>query len=174
MNENLFKIFNLFQMIFQSYNKIRGDAQRVRIGTINLQKPSVHMQEIDVGKTIGHPEYSSRNKHNDIGLIKLIKKIIFNEYVHPACINIDEHLKWKTALATGFGRLTYGKMIKSIFHSIFLHVFYLESTDGSTELMKVQLSNIDKKDCKKTYEVTIINVHFHSLILFKKMYFFRK
>lgn len=84
----------------------RGDAQRVRLGIVNLN--SDFRQEIDIAERIGHPEYASKSKYNDIALLKLAKKAAFNEHVRPACISIDENYEWSLALATGFGRLTYG------------------------------------------------------------------
>lgn len=41
--------------------------------------------------------------------MKLIKSVELNEHVHPACINTDMNRKWGLAIATGFGRLAYGK-----------------------------------------------------------------
>lgn len=76
------------------------------MGAINLKSDSY--QEIDIEERIPHPEFASKSKYNDIALLKLIKNAAFNEHVRPACINIDESYDWSLALATGFGRLTYG------------------------------------------------------------------
>lgn len=92
--------------IFKIHSIKRGDAQRVRLGIVNLKSDS--HQEIDIEKRISHPDYASKSKYNDIALLKLIKNVAFNEHVRPACINIDESYDWSLALATGFGRLTYG------------------------------------------------------------------
>ncbi|KAJ6638554.1 Serine protease snake [Pseudolycoriella hygida] len=110
----------------------RGDAQRVRFGIISLESDS--HQEIEIEERISHPEYVSKSKYNDIALLKLVKGVMFNEHVRPACINIDENYEWTLAIATGFGRLTY------------------ESEQGSADLMKVQLSNIKDSDCHETYK----------------------
>ena len=73
---------------------------------MNLKSDSY--QEIDVSERISHPDYVSKSKYNDIALLKLKTNVAFNEHVRPACLNTDENYDWSLALATGFGRLTYG------------------------------------------------------------------
>lgn len=73
---------------------------------INLKSDSY--QEVDVSERISHPDYVSKSKYNDIALLKLNKIVAFNEHIRPACLNSDENYEWNLALATGFGKLTYG------------------------------------------------------------------
>lgn len=86
----------------------RGDAAYVRVGLINMETTGSHVQTIEVSERISHPKYSAKSKYNDIALLKLANAIHFSEYVRPGCLNTDKDLNWSTALATGFGRLTYG------------------------------------------------------------------
>lgn len=88
---------------------IRGDAQKVRLGTSNIVSPSIHLQEIGIAERVSHPEYSARSKYNDIALLRLDVAAHINEFVRPACLAVDVSLEWSTALAVGFGRLAYGK-----------------------------------------------------------------
>lgn len=122
------------------------------MGIVNLKSDS--HQEIDIVERISHPDYASKSKYNDIALLKLIKNVAFNEHVRPACLNMDESYEWSLALATGFGRLTYGlnnqRFLVRTFH--FKHFTFIESEDGSVDLMKVQLSNIKDSDCHETYK----------------------
>lgn len=122
------------------------------MGAINLKSDSY--QEIDIEERIPHPEFASKSKYNDIALLKLIKNAAFNEHVRPACINIDESYDWSLALATGFGRLTYGlnKRISPRFFYTSNIFTFIESEEGSVDLMKVQLSNVKDSDCHETYK----------------------
>lgn len=130
----------------------RGDAQRVRVGMVNLKSDSY--QEIDIVERISHPDYASKSKYNDIALLKLIKAVAFNEHVRPACINIDEGYEWSLALATGFGRLTYGlNFVRGVVRfTTNIFCLFIESEEGSVDLMKVQLSNVKDSDCHETYK----------------------
>lgn len=75
-----------------------------------MKSSDSHVQNIAVSERIAHPKYSAKSKYNDIALLKLAENINFNEYVRPGCLNLDNDLKWSMALATGFGRLTYGEI----------------------------------------------------------------
>lgn len=94
-----------------SYN-YRGNAIKVRVGLIHLKASDPHVQDIVVSERIPHPKYSAKTKYNDIALLKLAENIKFNEYVRPACLNTENDLKWTTALASGFGRTSYGRNLE--------------------------------------------------------------
>lgn len=86
----------------------KGDAQRVRLGTIYLNLTNSHLQDIEIVERLIHPNYTSKSKYNDIALLKLKHDVDFNAYVRPACLNTNENIKWTKSLATGFGKLSYG------------------------------------------------------------------
>lgn len=148
----------------------RGDAQRVRLGTIDIKTPSEHMQEIKIDSRIAHPNYSAKSKYNDIALIKLQKMAMINGHVRPACLCTEIDFTWTKSIATGFGRLEYGIVVPSFlpwmkfvlkmsksegWHNwgYCSNIFFTENEEGSVDLMKVQLSNIEKSDCHETYKV---------------------
>lgn len=56
-----------------------------------------------------HPAYEIRSRYNDIGLLKLGENVQFNDFVRPACLCTDRNYHWDTALAIGFGKLSYGE-----------------------------------------------------------------
>ena len=93
---------------------VSGPAQRVRLGTTNLKMMTNHMQEIAIAEKIPHVQYNTKSKYNDIALLKLVKQVVFNEYVRPACINTDKQLHWTRSLATGFGKMAYGKVFELV------------------------------------------------------------
>lgn len=41
---------------------------------------------VNISKTIYHPDYKSTSYYNDIALLKLDRKINFNEFIQPACL----------------------------------------------------------------------------------------
>ena len=54
-----------------------------------------------------HPDFDSTNKVNDIGLIKLSEKVIFNDYVKPICLpdsNFTVRIDDEVEIA-GWGRI---------------------------------------------------------------------
>lgn len=103
-----------FESIYRQYQNIqhcpslRGDSQRVRVGTNNVLQPDETMQEANVAERLPHPDYKVRPKYNDIALLRLETEIQLSAHVRPACLCTDSELSWKYALATGFGKLEYG------------------------------------------------------------------
>lgn len=88
------------------------------------------IQEIDIAEKIPHPNYNSATKYNDIALFKLKMSVKFSPYVRPACLNIQNEIKGKFGIATGFGKLAYG------------------AKNSSKDLMKVQLEIIPNNKCE--------------------------
>lgn len=68
-----------------------------------------------ISKIITHPEYKPPSKYNDIALLKLSRKVTFYKHIRPACLYLDERLSQDKAVATGWGRRTYGKLPNTIF-----------------------------------------------------------
>lgn len=56
-----------------------------------------------------HPDYKPPAKYDDIALMKLDEPVSFNGFVRPACLHFEEKIAEPKAIATGFGKLAYGK-----------------------------------------------------------------
>lgn len=68
-------------------------------------------QDRKIQQVIIHPDYGPKSKYHDIALIELNKAVTFNAYVRPACLNILEKVGENTAIATGFGKTSFGKIL---------------------------------------------------------------
>ena len=70
------------------------------------------MQEREVIEAIKHPDYKLPSKYNDIALLKLDKPLELNADVRPACLETEPQPPGKFAIATGFGKTSYGRFRK--------------------------------------------------------------
>ena len=80
----------------------------VRVGLINLKTPGQGMQERNIVDKIKHPKYDSAMKYHDIALLKLDQPLDLGPLVRPVCLDVNENPMEKTAIASGFGKITYG------------------------------------------------------------------
>lgn len=80
----------------------------MRLGSINLKLNDDHTKLIGINKIHAHPDYKTKSKYNDIALMELAHIVYFNEFILPACINIDNDFAWTRAVATGFGLVERG------------------------------------------------------------------
>lgn len=66
------------------YFYYRGYVKYVQLGEFNVggNTPKI----FNISKTIEHPDYKTSSHYNDIALVKLERKIIFNEFIRPACL----------------------------------------------------------------------------------------
>ncbi|KAF7265857.1 hypothetical protein GWI33_020927 [Rhynchophorus ferrugineus] len=62
-----------------------ADPVKARFGVINITD-SLKAQDVDVKSTIPHPQYNPTSKHNDIALIELIKDVVMDKLIYPACL----------------------------------------------------------------------------------------
>lgn len=78
-----------------------------------------HPVDYGVAEVIPHPDYKPPSKYNDIGLLKLSRRVSFQKHIRPACLYLDERLSSSKAVATGWGRIFYGKVLLNnyVFHS---------------------------------------------------------
>ncbi|XP_024942568.1 serine protease snake [Cephus cinctus] len=115
----------------------KGPARLVRVGLINLKDPGHAMQERRVVERIKHPNYRMPSRYHDIALLKLAKPIYLNSQVRPACLEIDFMINGRKAIASGFGKTSY------------------DGSEGSNELMKVQLDYISQEECEKGFRAEL-------------------
>lgn len=67
------------------------------------------MQERNIVERIKHPDYKLPSKYNDIALIKFDKPLELNAEVRPACLEVNHLPPGKQAIASGFGKTSYGQ-----------------------------------------------------------------
>lgn len=49
----------------------------------------------NIVEQVTHPDYvaDSRHQHNDIGLLRLARKIVFNNFIQPICLPLNSTLQ---------------------------------------------------------------------------------
>lgn len=80
----------------------------VRVGLTNQKNPEDAMQERAVAERIKHPEYKPPIRYHDIALIRLAEPFDLNSEVRPACLHTENEIPGTKAIASGFGKLSYG------------------------------------------------------------------
>lgn len=88
---------------------------------------------VNIIQRIKHPDYRPSSTYNDIGLLKLQQRIVFNRYIRPACLP-DASVTVITsskAIATGWG--------------------LVENNTLSDSLLKVTLEIFSYADCNDTF-----------------------
>ncbi|KAJ8705463.1 hypothetical protein PYW08_012509 [Mythimna loreyi] len=81
-----------------------GQVKFVALGILNRSDPPELWQTHNVKRIIGHPEYQSPSKYNDIALLETENTISFNTEVLPACLPLVPEAN-EVATATGWGAL---------------------------------------------------------------------
>lgn len=59
-----------------------------RMGKLSLisDEDKLQAQDLEIQDIVIHPNFTRRTRLNDIALLKLIKPVIFNTFVNPACL----------------------------------------------------------------------------------------
>lgn len=113
----------------------RGSARLVRLGELILSRQDDDAYPIDVIITqrLKHPDYRPPSTYNDIGLLKLQRRMTFNRYIRPACLPDDAAITMTSskAVATGWG--------------------LVENNTRSDSLLKVTLEIFSYADCNDTF-----------------------
>ncbi|XP_026808260.1 venom protease-like [Rhopalosiphum maidis] len=86
----------------------------------------------EIVQRILHPNYKPPSMYNDIGLYRLNTPVQFNRFILPVCINSDEQLTTKQAIAIGWGRTS-------------------SAGQTSNVLMKVSLDFVEQNECNRSY-----------------------
>jgi hypothetical protein len=63
---------------------------------------------------IQHPDYKAPAKYNDIALLKLGRRVEFNDFIRPACLYTSDTFEVTKTVATGWGKIAYGKRVFSL------------------------------------------------------------
>lgn len=72
------------------------------------------MQERNIVERIKHPDYKLPSRYNDIALIKFDRPLELTPEVRPACLEVNPLPPGKRAIASGFGKTSYGQLIMNI------------------------------------------------------------
>nr|AGK40922.1 serine protease snake-4 [Nilaparvata lugens] len=104
---------------------------KVRMGTLNLNRPDATYQDVDVKRTINHPRWSDK-KYFDIALLELSWPVHFTAHAHPACLaQPDDDVT--RATATGWGKR---------------NIIEQSATD---KLQKVDINVISNEECRRIF-----------------------
>ncbi|CAG9828621.1 unnamed protein product [Diabrotica balteata] len=116
-----------------TYARDVGKPTVVRLGELDLssdQDGSVYKDYL-ISRVIVHPGYSVPYKYNDIALLETQKPVVFNNFMRPACLNLNHDLGGQ-GIATGWGKTDF-------------------AGDSSDTLLKVTLDIYDNQKCMKTF-----------------------
>jgi hypothetical protein len=82
-----------------------------RLGDLNLKLTNDGAQPVNylVEEVIQHPQYKPPAKYNDVALLKLDREVEFTEFIRPACLFKTDTFHINKTVATGWGRIDYGK-----------------------------------------------------------------
>lgn len=103
---------------------------KISVGTNDLSNGSIYYQP---DKFIAHNRYFKPTYHNDIGLVRLSRKVEFNDKVRLIEFSKNEIPLNSTLTLTGFGKLGVNKT-------------------SSDKLQKLDLNVIKNDDCNKSYK----------------------
>jgi hypothetical protein len=83
------------------------------LGDLNLKLTNEEAQPVNysVKDIIRHPDYKPPAKYNDIALLKLHRRVEFNEFIRPACLYARDTFDVNNTIATGWGRIDFGKTV---------------------------------------------------------------
>ncbi|XP_077290904.1 trypsin-like [Arctopsyche grandis] len=113
-------IYNRFTQVNVKYVKLGGENRTSEI------KPEYFFDIIQIVK---HPDYFGKFIYNDIALLKLDRKILYDEELRPACLHVGNEVSDQKAIATGWGT-TEGRARQS------------------NELLKVTLDKFTVENCR--------------------------
>ncbi|XP_053663054.1 uncharacterized protein LOC128712184 [Anopheles marshallii] len=105
-----------------------------RFGDLDLYNDTddQYAQQIKIVEIIRHPEHTFRARYHDIALMRLQHKVKVHDTVSPACLWIDDEIRFKTFEATGWGSTGFGEAKTPI-------------------LLKVSLAPVDNERCNSHY-----------------------
>lgn len=111
-----------WKIVFEKYP--RKTVSWARLGDVNLISASNNagLKTYEIIERVVHPNYNPSYVYNDIGLFRLETEVVFSAFVRPICINTDQSLNFKTASATGWGRIRSSEFI------YFVYTFYVQCT----------------------------------------------
>lgn len=109
-------------------------AKYVRLGDLDnaSDEDDAFAQQYNIIKNITYPLYKFPDRYHDIALLKIDKKIKFNEYIRPACL--------PDVYTTPSGRIVVPGWGQNSFRG-----------NSKTYLQKVAMNLVSHRDCNETY-----------------------
>lgn len=113
----------------------RGEPDYVRLGELDIlsEEDEAEPETLKIIEVIPHPDYKTSSKYNDIGLVKMEKKVKLSPFIRPACLPTEFGGPETQAIASGWGHTEWG------------------ARKGESHLMKVILTKFSHQDCNSTY-----------------------
>ncbi|CAG9855502.1 unnamed protein product [Phyllotreta striolata] len=117
-----------------TFTRDAGKPALVRLGELDLSSENDGSQYKDyyLSRVITHDGYKYPEKYNDIALLETRDKIVFTQFIRPACLYTRKDINNDKALAMGFGKNAF-------------------AGEFSDKLMKVSLDLFDNQRCMRTY-----------------------
>ncbi|XP_030564304.1 serine protease snake-like [Drosophila novamexicana] len=113
----------------------QGEVNVVRLGDLDLDndQEDASPKNYAVADYFRHPQFTSSDLYNDIGIIKLAEPVKFDRYKHPACLPFENGENLDSFIAVGWGSTSLaGK--------------------SSPKLIKVKLDRIADEICRRVIE----------------------
>ncbi|XP_049294355.1 transmembrane protease serine 9-like [Anopheles funestus] len=106
----------------------------VRFGDLNIYSADddTYAQQITIVNIFRHPKYLFSSKYYDIALLQLEHNITVHETVAPACLWLDQEVRFKQLESAGWGQTGFGESKTPV-------------------LLKVTLKPISNENCSENY-----------------------
>ncbi|XP_016996590.2 mast cell protease 1A [Drosophila takahashii] len=86
-----------------------GIQYTVRLGEYNRDDKEEGEREYDVDMTLPHILYNKKDLSNDIGLLRLTRRVEYLPHIQPICLFVNSQLKWLVEEATWFTATGWGQ-----------------------------------------------------------------
>uniref|UniRef100_A0A182MYB5 Peptidase S1 domain-containing protein n=1 Tax=Anopheles dirus TaxID=7168 RepID=A0A182MYB5_9DIPT len=105
-----------------------------RMGDLNIysDEDDEHPQQLRIVKVIRHKQHRFSAKYYDVALMQLERNITVHETVAPACLWLDDEVRFPKLYAAGWGRTGFGE-------------------DKTRILLKVDLTPMSNAECSRFY-----------------------
>lgn len=120
---------------------------------------------LGIEAVIPHHEYNenSKNRGNDIGLIRLSSDVVYSEYIKPICLPTSVAYTRAAPnskyISAGWGRTLRGKINLNQICSEHLIVYNFHFTDRQSSVkQRVELPPVDQSTCSLKYNTLGINI----------------
>ncbi|XP_052862627.1 transmembrane protease serine 9-like [Anopheles cruzii] len=105
-----------------------------RMGDLNLYsaEDDAHAQQLKIVSVIRHPQHRFSGKYYDIALMQLERNVTIHETVAPACLWLDDEVRFKVLESAGWGQTGFAE-------------------DQTPILLKVTLNPLSNSQCTHHY-----------------------